>query len=86
MGRDLTPRQLAIVQAHLWLGTQGAAEQLGISPATVKSHLAAARARMGVQTEAQLVCLLTLRGCLDVPEARGKEKWRKGLTNPAGSA
>jgi len=66
--RDLTPRQLAIVQAHLWLGTQGAAEKLGISPATVKSHMAAARARMGVQTEAQLVCLLTLRGCLTCPK------------------
>ena len=48
--RDLTPRQLAIVQAHLWLGTQGAAEKLGISRYTVKSHMAAARARMGVQT------------------------------------
>ena len=68
--RDLTPRQLAIVQAHLWLGTQGAAEQLGISPYTVKSHLAAARARMGVQTEAQLVCLLTLRGCLSTGPSR----------------
>jgi len=68
--RNLTPRQLAIVQAHLWLGTQGAAEQLGISPFTVKSHLAAARARMGVQTEAQLVCLLTLRGCLSTGPSR----------------
>ena len=66
--RDLTSRQLAIVQAHLWLGTQGAAEQLGISPLTVKSHMAAARARMGVQTEAQLVCVLALRGLLTCPK------------------
>jgi len=68
--RDLTPRQLAIVQAHLWLGTQGAAEKLGISRYTVKSHMAAARARMGVQTEAQLVCILTLRGCLSTKPIR----------------
>ena len=67
MGRDLTPRQLATVQAHLWLGTQGAAEKLGISRYTVKSHLAAARSRMGVRTEAQLVCVLALRGCLTLP-------------------
>jgi len=70
MGRDLTPRQLAIVQAHLWLGTQGAAEKLGISRYTVKSHMAAARARMGVQTEAQLVCILTLQGCLSTKPIR----------------
>ena len=70
MGRDLTPRQLATVQAHLWLGTQGAAEKLGITPSTVKSHLAAARARIGVNTTAQLVCILTLRGCLSTGPSR----------------
>jgi DNA-binding NarL/FixJ family response regulator len=66
--RDLTSRQLAIVQAHLWLGTQGAADKLGISRYTVKSHLAAARARMGVKTEAQLVCVLMQRGRLTPPK------------------
>lgn len=62
-----TPRQLAAIEAHLWLGTDGAAEALGVSTHTVKAHLAAARARMGVTTEAQLVYILTTRGCLTCP-------------------
>ena len=63
--RDVTPRQIEAVQAHLDTGTMRAAgELLGISPHTVAHHIAAARDREGVETTEQLVCVLTAAGHL----------------------
>ena len=68
--RDVTPRQLATVRALLATGSpKGAAETLGISPLTVRDHLADARLRLGVETNEQLVYVLSRRGRLKVPRA-----------------
>ena len=68
--RDVTPRQLATVRALLATGSpKGAAETLGISPLTVRDHLADARLRLGVETNEQLVYVLSRRGRLNVPRA-----------------
>ena len=67
----MTPRQLACLQAHLATGsTKGAAEVLGIAPATVAAHLQGARMRLGVDTTEQAVAVLVSRGSLTVPEWR----------------
>ena len=69
--RDVTPRQLAAVRALLATGSpKGAAELLGISPLTVRDHLADARLRLGVETNEQLVLVLSRRGRLSVPRDR----------------
>ena len=66
--RDVTPRQLAAIRAHLATGTvKGAAEVLGISPLTVRDLIADARIRVGVETNEQLVLVLARRGRLSVP-------------------
>ena len=68
MGRDVTPRMVEVVAAHVAAGTyKGAAEALGISPRTVRGHLVAVRERLGVETTEQAVYILTARGVLVVP-------------------
>ena len=64
--RVVTPRQLACFQAILATGTpKGAAHLLGISPFTLRNHLATARIRLGVGTNEQAIYLLTKRGVLE---------------------
>jgi DNA-binding NarL/FixJ family response regulator len=67
--RSVTPRQLAVLRAHVATGSyRCAAYQLGISYRTVRSHLVAVRLRLGVDTTEQAVYVLTARGVLVVPE------------------
>ena len=68
---ELTPRQLEAVRALLVAGSpKGAAETLGISPLTVRNHLADARLRLRVETNEQLVYVLSRRGKLVGPGRR----------------
>lgn len=54
-GSDLTPRELEVIDAYRRLGTMPAvARELGISPFTVREHLANARSRRGVHRTWQL--------------------------------
>lgn len=70
--RDVTPRQLACFRAILTTGTpKAAADELGISPLTLRNHLAEARIRLGVETNEQAVYLLARRGSLSVGHAQG---------------
>jgi DNA-binding CsgD family transcriptional regulator len=56
-----TERQLEALRAYVRLGSHlDAAAALGISQRTFKSHLAALRQRLGVQTTAQAVYVLWL--------------------------
>ena len=62
---NLTPRQLDCIRALLVTGNgKEAAARLGISPYTLKGHVAGARERLGVDTTAQAVAVLALSGDL----------------------
>ena len=68
MGRDVTPRMVEVVAAHVAAGTyKGAGQALGISPFTVRDALGDVRERLGVETTEQAVYILTARGVLVVP-------------------
>ena len=63
-----TDREVAVVAAVLATGSEkAAAHRLGLSRSTVKHHLANARSKVGVQTTAQLVWILSPR----LPEPEG---------------
>ena len=67
--RDVTPRQLAVIRVFLAVGgLKGAAYALGVSPFTVRNHLINARRRVGVETNEQLIYILSRRGSLKLPE------------------
>ena len=54
-----TDREVVVVAAVLETGSEkAAAHQLGLSPSTVKHHLANARSKCGAETTAQLVWIL----------------------------
>ena len=54
-----TEREVVVVAAVLAAGSEkAAAHRLGLSHSTVKHHLAHARAKVGVETTAQLVWIL----------------------------
>lgn len=64
--RRPTCREVEVLAAVVATGSEkAAAHQLGISPATVKSHLANARSKAGVDTTMQLVRVLS--GDLPLP-------------------
>ncbi|MDH5242380.1 MAG: helix-turn-helix transcriptional regulator [Chloroflexota bacterium] len=57
-----TDREVSVVAAVLDAGSEkAAAHRLGLSPATVKHHLANARSKVGAETTAQLVWILAPR-------------------------
>jgi DNA-binding NarL/FixJ family response regulator len=63
-----TDREVSVVAAVIAAGSEkAAAHRLGLSPSTVKHHLANARSKVGVTTTAQLVWILAPR----LPEAEG---------------
>jgi len=63
-----TDREVLVVAAVLAAGSEkAAAYRLGLSPSTVKHHLANARSRVGAETTAQLVWILAPR----LPEPTG---------------
>ena len=63
-----TAREVVVVAAVLETGSEkAAAHRLGLSHSTVKHHLANARSKVGAETTAQLVWILTSR----LPEAEG---------------
>ena len=63
-----TDREVGVVAAVLTAGSEkAAAHRLGLSHSTVKHHLANARAKLGVDTTAQLVWILAPR----LPEPEG---------------
>lgn len=65
-----TDREVGVVAAVLETGSEkAAAHRLGLSPATVKHHLANARSKVGASNTAQLVWILAPR--LPEPEGRG---------------
>ena len=57
-GKDLTPGQHRVLR-HIALGMTGpqVADELGISPETVKRQLAITRAKLGASTTAQAVAI-----------------------------
>jgi DNA-binding CsgD family transcriptional regulator len=57
-GQDLTPGQHRVLR-HIALGMTGpeVADELGISPETVKRQLAITRAKLGASTTAQAVAI-----------------------------
>jgi len=62
-----TDREVGVVAAVLVAGSErAAAHGLGLSPSTVKHHLANARSKCGAETTAQLVWILGPR--LPAPE------------------
>ena len=63
-----TDREVGVVAAVLVAGSEkAAAHRLGLSPSTVKHHLANARSKVGATTTAQLVWILAPR----LPEPEG---------------
>ena len=63
-----TDREVGVVAAVLVAGSEkAAAHRLGLSPSTVKHHLANARSKVGAETTAQLVWILAPR----LPEPEG---------------
>jgi DNA-binding NarL/FixJ family response regulator len=57
-----TDRELAVVAAVIAAGSEkAAAHRLGLSPSTVKHHLASARSRVGAVNTTQLVWILAPR-------------------------
>lgn len=57
-----TDREVGVVAAVLVAGSEkAAAHRLGLSPSTVKHHLANARSKVGATTTAQLVWILAPR-------------------------
>ena len=63
-----TDRELAVVAAIIAAGSEkAAAHRLGLSHSTVKHHLANARSKVGAETTAQLVWILSPR----LPEPEG---------------
>jgi DNA-binding NarL/FixJ family response regulator len=57
-----TAREVRVVEAVLAAGSEkAAAHRLGLSPSTVKHHLANARWKVGATTTAQLVWILAPR-------------------------
>ncbi len=69
--RGITARQLDCVRARVATGTtKGAGHRLGLSPSTVRTHLAGVCARLGVETIEQAVYVLTVQGELEVPDLR----------------
>jgi DNA-binding CsgD family transcriptional regulator len=57
--RVLTPREVEVVRVYARTGSAKlVAHELGVSPATVKSHLARARERAGVESSVQLVAIV----------------------------
>jgi DNA-binding CsgD family transcriptional regulator len=60
---QLTRREREVVELYASTGSAKiVAAQLGIAPGTVKTHLANARSRAGVDTTVQLVVLVVLGG------------------------
>ncbi len=63
-----TARQVAVLATVIASGTyKEAAFALGISPLTVRNHLADIRYRLGVETNGQAIYVLTALGVLVVP-------------------
>jgi len=63
-----TDREVGVLVAALETGSEkGAAHRLGLSHSTVKHHLANARSKVGAETTAQLVWILSPR----LPEPEG---------------
>jgi DNA-binding NarL/FixJ family response regulator len=59
-GTSPTPAELAALQAYLDAGgVKAAAHRLGVTPSTVKSHLANVRSRVGARTTAEAVLMLS---------------------------
>jgi len=72
-GVTVTRRQLDCVRAHVSEGTsKAAAYRLGLSPSTLRAHLARARVRTAVETTEQLVYLLATSRELVVEDWRGE--------------
>ena len=68
MSHDVTPRNVEVVAAIVATGSrQAAADQLGIGTHAVDGQLARIKARLGVESEAQVIYVLTVRGLLVVP-------------------
>ncbi len=66
--RRATDREVVVVAAVLVAGSEkAAAHRLGLSHSTVKHHLANARSKVGAETTAQLVWILSPR----LPEPEG---------------
>jgi DNA-binding NarL/FixJ family response regulator len=64
-----TDHEIGVVAAVLVAGSEkAAAHRLGLSPSTVKHHLANARSKVGATTTAQLVWILAPR----LPEPDGR--------------
>jgi DNA-binding NarL/FixJ family response regulator len=73
-----TDREVLVVAAVLAAGSEkAAAHQLGLSPSTVKHHLANARSRVGATTTAQLVWILAQR----LPEPEGPDQGTRAPGN-----
>jgi DNA-binding CsgD family transcriptional regulator len=60
-GGTATDREIAVVAAVIATGSEKAAARLGLSPSTVKHHLANARSKVGAEMTAQLVWILARR-------------------------
>lgn len=77
---DLTRRQLAVLAAVVEEGTYAAAgERLCISPRTVRGHLVETRRRLGVDTTAQAVYVLAMRGALLCPTVGRRGTVQRGV-------
>jgi DNA-binding NarL/FixJ family response regulator len=69
-----TAREIAVVAAVLGSGSEkAAAHRLGLSHSTVKHHLANPRSKVGADTTAQLVWILSPR----LPEPEGEAQTDK---------
>jgi len=77
-----TDREVVVVAAVLSAGSEkAAAHRLGLSPSTVKHHLANARSKVGAETTAQLVWILAPRlpEPEDVPDGPRSPTSRPGI-------
>jgi DNA-binding CsgD family transcriptional regulator len=78
-GGCATEREVGVVAAVLVAGSEkAAAHRLGLSPSTVKHHLANARSKVGAETTAQLVWILAPR----LPEPEGKAQAEEEMPGP----
>ena len=79
-----TECEVGVVAAVLVAGSEkAAADCLGLSPSTVKHHLANARSKVGAATRAQLAWILAPR--LPEPEGLAQTDERRCSTRPCGS-
>lgn len=71
----LTPRELELLR-HLARGTstRGIAEQMSVSPDTVRTHVQAVRRKLGAHSKLEAVAVGLRRGLIEAP--RGRETGR----------